>query len=169
MNALFWLGSFLLFSFSAAENAHEFHVSKTEIDYNGDEDALQITLHIFLDDLELSMQKQGADKQFLCTEKELPGADSVYLAYLKNNFQIEINGGQVADYQWVGKEISADLAAVWTYIEIPNVTDLTDISVKNSIILDIHDDQKNIVQIRGAAGSGYFMLRKEAETQKVEF
>ena len=169
MNVLLLLGTLLFSVLPFANEAHEFHVSKTEIDYNGSEKALQITLHIFLDDLELSMQRQGAQKQFLCTEKELPGADSVYLAYLKNNFQLEINDGQAVDYQWVGKEISNDLAAVWTYIEVPNVTTLRDIKVRNSIILDVHDDQKNIVQIRGAAGSGYFMLRKEAEVQRVEF
>lgn len=169
MKSTFLLCFFLCLSFLNGEEAHEFHVSKCQIDYKQSESALQITLHIFLDDLELSMQKQGLEKQFLCTEKELEGADEAYFAYLKNNFRITLNNGQAVDYQWIGKEISNDLAAVWTYLEIPDITDLSEISVQNLVLMDVHDDQKNIVQIRGDAGAGYFLLQRGKDTQSVSF
>lgn len=169
MKLIFLLGAFLCLPLTDGDIIHEFHVSKCEIDYNTSENALQITLHIFLDDLELSMEAQGAEKQFLCTEKELEGADNVYFDYLKKNFQISLNNGKIVKYQWIGKEISDDLAAVWTYLEITNVTDLSDISVKNTVLMDVHDDQKNIVQIKGGGARGYFLLQRGKEKQSVSF
>jgi hypothetical protein len=169
MKLIFLLCAFLCLPFTESNHAHEFHVSKCEIDYNTSENALQITLHIFLDDLELSMLAQGAEKQFLCTEKELENAETVYFEYLKENFQINLNNGELADYQWIGKEISDDLAAVWTYLEVPNVTDLSGISVKNTVLMDVHDDQKNIVQIKGGGARGYFLLQRGKEKQSVSF
>lgn len=169
MKLIFLLSAFLCFPLTNVEEAHEFHVSKCQIDYKKAESALQITLHIFLDDLELSMQNQGTEKQFLCTEKELADADEVYFEYLKNNFRLTLNNGQEVDYQWIGKEISNDLFAVWTYLEVPNVTDLSEISVQNLVLMDVHDDQKNIVQIRGDAGAGYFLLQRGKDKQSVSF
>ena len=169
MKLFFFLFAFALSAFAGGGKAHEFHVSKCEIDHNLREKALQITLHIFLDDLELSMQAAGTDKQFLCTEKELPTADSVYFAYLRDNFQLKTNSGNPAKYDYIGKEISDDLAAVWTYLEVTDVETLSDLTVRNSIILNVHDDQRNIVQIKGGSGSGYFMLQRGKEEQKVEF
>lgn len=169
MKLILLLCAFLCLPLAESENAHEFHVSKCEIDYNTAESALQITLHIFLDDLELSMQAQGTEKQFLCTEKELQNAEAVYFEYLKRNFQITLDNGEIADYQWIGKEISDDLAAVWTYLEVTNVANLSGLSVENTVLMDVHDDQKNIVQIKGGGAKGYFLLQRGKEKQSVNF
>lgn len=149
--------------------AHEFHVSQCEIDYNTREQALQITLHIFLDDLELSMKNQGAGELFLCTEKETETAEKELIDYLRRNFKINLDKGEEIKYNWIGKEISEDLAGVWCYVEIPNITTMQQLDVTNTIIFDIHADQKNIVQIKGAPRSGYFMLMKGKEKESLIF
>lgn len=153
---------------ASVTTSHEFHISKCEIDYNKSEKALQVTLHIFLDDLELSIEQQMAEKLFLCTKKETANADSLFFRYLKDNFKIKLNE-KTTEMNWIGKEISEDLAAVWCYIEIPVPQEIASIEVQNSIILNVYEDQKNIVQLKGGGKSGYFMLQRGSDSKTITF
>jgi hypothetical protein len=157
-----------LYVFTAL-TAHEFHVSKTLIEFNEQDQALQISMHIFLDDLEDALRLRGADQLYLCTEKETPEAEGYLETYLRKNFEIQLNDQDV-DYTFLGKEISEDLAAAWCYIEIPNVTLVESLAVRNELLLDLYDDQKNIIHIIGPAGKqGYFMFQKGDTQDRVRF
>lgn len=163
----------LLATFSTFEKttleAHQFHVSKAQVEYSAESEALQISLHIFLDDLEFALEEKGASNLFLCSEREAENAEEMLQKYLSQQFQIKIDG-TTQTYQYIGKEISEDLAAVWCYFEIPKITAPKSIEVTNEILMDLYDDQKNIVHIIGPDNAqGYFMFQKGNSTDKVEF
>ncbi|MEN0003175.1 MAG: DUF6702 family protein [Bacteroidota bacterium] len=148
---------------------HEFHLSKTLVEYNPTDQALQISMHIYLDDLEAALRLKGADELYLCTEKEVPEAEAMLETYLRKKFKISLNE-QEANYNFLGKEISEDLLAAWCYIEIPNVTEVTSLGVTNAILLDLYDDQKNIIHIIGPERrEGYFMFQKGEVSDSVAF
>ena len=152
-----------------ADAAHEFHISKCQIDFDEATEALQVTLHIFLDDLEEALKAQGADKMFLCTDKEHEKAEKYLFRYLQQRFKLIVNGEEVS-FEFVGKEQSEDLQAVWCYLEVSNVKILNSIEVTNSLLMEIFDDQKNIVHIMAPGGKqGYFLFQKGQEKDKVTF
>lgn len=126
--------------------AHVFHVSRCEIRHNTAKQSLEVTMHIFIDDLEAALKKQGHDKLFLCSERENASANKYLVAYIQQNFQLEINGQAVA-YNFIGKETSDDMLAAWCYFEIPKVKTVKSVLVKDKMLFELFSDQKHIIQI----------------------
>ncbi len=148
---------------------HEFHISKCQIDYNVEEQALQMTLHLFLDDLEDALQREGVDKQFLCTEKEKNNADKHLYEYLQKYFLLQVNQSKVS-YEFVGKEQSADLQGVWVYLEVTGVNSVAELTVSNRLLLDLFDDQKNITSISVPPGKQrYFILDRSKSQESINY
>jgi hypothetical protein len=148
---------------------HGFHLSQTLIEYNESEAALQISMSLTLDDLEKALEDAGAPRLHLCTEKEHDSGNELIFNYLKRNFEISVNGEATA-YDWIGKELNDDMEGVWIYLEITNLSELKEIEVKNQILIEALDDQKNIVQIKGPQSKqGYFMFRKGHLVDEVVF
>ena len=149
--------------------AHEFHISKCLIEFNEKEKALQFTLHLFIDDLEEALKLQGADKLFICTEKEAETAEDYIYKYLQQKLSISLEGKEVG-YTFIGKEMSEDMVAVWCYLEIENVENIHQLHVKNSILLEAFDDQKNIISIIGPnKKKGYLLFNNAKNEETLEF
>jgi hypothetical protein len=162
-----WLFLFILHFGSISANnyvflphKHSFHISKSEIKYNAPDNALQITTHIFLDDFEKALAKQTPTKLNIGTPTEHTTTNTLIENYLKTHFQLTINDINIA-YNFIGKEISSDYAAVWCYMEVKNVASLKKITVKNNILTEIYSDQKNIINLTLPNGKqGYLMFDK---------
>lgn len=166
MNYLFFLIFNLFQSASHPSSAlpngiiHAFHLSKTDMTFKPKDKSMEIILHIFIDDLELGLEKQGHKKLFVGTERELQQVNDLILKYLQNNFKVKVNNKQIA-YTWVGKETTFDKQALWVYLEMKNVKNIQNIFVENKILTEVFDDQKNIVQINvPSKKQGYFLLDK---------
>ncbi len=128
--------------------AHDIHLSMMEVEYVAERQALQITESIFLDDLDFTFEDLGFGKQFLCTEMETDTAEAVLHAYMSERLSFSINGEPVL-WEFIGKEISPDLASVYVHIYIPNVGTLESLTIENSVLFEKYDDQKTIVHIKG--------------------
>lgn len=127
---------------------HEFHLSKCQIDYNTEEHALQISMHLFIDDFEEALKKEVTDKLYICTKKEHNDAEKYIADYLNQNFQLEVDGEAVS-YNFIGKEPSEDLLGVWCYLEVENISSIKKLNVKNKVLMESFEDQKNIVSVNG--------------------
>jgi hypothetical protein len=148
---------------------HQFHISKTDVTFKPTEKSLQITMHIFIDDLEKSLEKQGITKLYIGTEKEKQEANGLIIKYLQSNFLIKLNNKAIA-YDFLGKETSNDKQAIWVYLEAKNVKDIKQIFVENKIITETYSDQKNIVQINvPSKKQGYFLLDKNKTSEIASF
>ncbi len=156
----FFIFVFLICSNFALANVspHPFHVSKTDIVYDEKTQSVQITAHIFIDDLEMAFRKQGVENLNIGTEKEGSMTNQFITEYLKRHFKIKINT-QFIDYQWIGKENTDDLKAIWIYLEVKNVTQLQRLEVIDEVMIDVFSDQQNIISIVGPQKKkGYFLL-----------
>ena len=148
---------------------HAFHISKTDLAFKPKEKSVEITMHVFIDDLETALEKQGNSKLFVGSEKEKPEAKSLIVNYLQQNFKIQINGKKV-NYAFVGTEPTTDKQAIWMYLEIKNVRDIKNITVENSVLTELHSDQKNIVQINvPTKKQGYFTLDRNQPSDTARF
>lgn len=166
---LLLLSSTTIFSNEEIAPPHEFHISKCLIEYNEKEKALQVTLHLFIDDLEDALKAQGADELFICTEKESEKAEEYIYKYLQQKLEISLDE-QAVDYTFLGKEMSEDMVAVWCYLELENVESFNQLYVKNRILLDTFDDQKNIISIIGPQKKkGYLLFNNSKDEETLEF
>ena len=159
---------FLIASLSNS-TLHKFHISKSVIAYSEPDQALQITLYLFIDDLENALKKQGIDKLFLCTKKETAEAEAVIFEYIQQKFKIEIDQ-EAYNYEFIGKEASEDLQAVWCYLEISDIAPPKEIKLDNSLLVEMFDDQKNMVNIVGPnKAKSYLMMSKTKLTAHIQF
>jgi hypothetical protein len=158
-----------LSSWGVTPPLHKFHVSKCLVEFNEPEQALQMSMHIFLDDLEEALRKKGADDLFICTKMESEDAEVHMSQYVANNFIIEVNG-EVLEYEFLGKEPSEDLQGVWCYLEILNVTSVKNLKITNNILLEVYDDQKNVISIIGPdRRKGMMLLQRGQSSEEVSF
>ncbi len=161
--------AFLLSITAAHSELHEFHVSKCMVEYNEAEQALQISLHVFIDDFEEALRRQGKDKLFICTKKEVAEASTYIAEYLAQHFRLTVDGKPVS-FEFLGKEISNDLAGMWCYLEITGVKKMATLGIENDILLEVFDDQKNLVNIIGPGRTqGAVLLQRGASSELIEF
>ena len=161
---------FLSFFGSPVAGDHEFHMSKCEVAFNESDSAIQVSLHLFIDDLEEGLAAKGHKNLKICTDKEAPDAEEYMAAYLQENFTIKVNGDSLA-YTFIGKEESEDLLAVWCYLEIENITSINQLTIKNKILTSIFEDQKNIVSVSTTSEGrkGYFLFDAKNIEDSVSF
>ena len=145
--------------FHGVESIHDFHVSKVDVEYNVKTSAFEITGHIFIDDLEDALRLKGQDSLYLCTKREVENADEFVEAYLNDRMKITLDGVETR-YNYLGKEISDDLMALWFYLEIEDAQPVESISVKCSLLMELFDDQTNLVKIQYSnRQKKYFMFQ----------
>ncbi len=157
--------SIYLYILFHALSAHDFHLSKTEIRYKEDVSAIQVSTHIFIDDLEETLALQGYKDLSLFTKNEDPLADEYIYTYLQSTLLIDVDGVPLK-FDWVGKEMSEDLAAVWCYLEVPNLQVHNEINVLNKVLHDLFDDQKNVVSFQYNASSKQHMFFSRGDKPK---
>lgn len=130
---------------------HDIHLTKAQVDVNVAEQSVQVSMHIFLDDLEKVIQEEtGFTKTMhLGTEKEVPEGDSLLAVYLSNHFLITANE-QPLSFSFVGKENSQDLLAIWCYFEFPlSEIPTKDLTLTNNVLMELYKDQQNIITLSG--------------------
>jgi hypothetical protein len=137
---------------------HAFHFCKTELNYDAASKAIQITIHIYKDDLETALIKNGF-KEPNITKGLINGKLDEYIeAYINKVFIISQESKGVA-LNWLGKEDSDDKMAYYCYLECPINSTLGQFMVKNNILLEVYKDQKNIVSVaKNRKKIDYFVL-----------
>jgi hypothetical protein len=146
---------------------HPIHLSITEIDHNEKSKALQVTMRIFVDDLELSIRKKIGDEELDILE---PGkgrkTDDLVREYLADRVKMKVDK-KAAKLNYIGHEIEGP--AMICYIEIENVKKFSTIEVTNKVILEIHDDQSNLVNVNYKEKVKSIRLSNETPTASITF
>ncbi len=126
-------------------NLHKLHVSLTKIVYKKETKTLQITTRLFIDDIENALDKKYGIKTELDNERELKNTDGYLEKYLKENLQIVADNKNI-NLQYLGKEYEDDI--VYLYFEMENIPDFKQLTIKNTLLFDLFEDQRNIVKFK---------------------
>ncbi len=157
----------MLINFLVAFFLHPVHVSVTEVEYSEKNKSLQITFRIFIDDLELSIQKKlNQESLDLLEPKNGMTTNQLVSAYLNEHFKIKLDGKQ-AKIKYLTHEIE-DLAII-CYLEIENVRKIKSLEVTNTVIQEIHADQSNLVHITYKGPVKSFRLMRDKPTEVLQF
>lgn len=148
---------------------HDFHLSKSLVEYSEADKALQISLYVFIDDLEEALRQNGADNLFIGTEKEDASAEKHMAAYFQNTFKIHVDDKE-KQFEFLGKELSEDMIAVWCYLEIGELENLKTLKIKNSLLMEVFNDQTNMVTVKGPGNKrGGFLFQKGNDEGRMAF
>lgn len=150
---------FTLFSFKAWANApHDIHISVCELRYNSTSGAFEVSIKIFIDDLELALSREGVTGLSIGTAKELASANDKIAAYLKKHFNIQL-AGQTLAHEFLGKEVSEDYLAVWCYIQLkakPSAGQRC--AITNDILFEMYEDQKTLMDVRMSKNHNEYVI-----------
>ena len=144
---------------------HDFHISRTEINYDQKTHEIQIAAHLFIDDFESALVKLGSPKLHLCTPEEDQSTDDAIEKYLNNKMKVIIAGKPIIA-TFLGKETSSDKMAVWCYLEISNVKNISDLTIENKLLNEIYNDQKNITDFTVNKKRKAFIIFDSDKTQE---
>ncbi|MBO2544518.1 hypothetical protein J0871_08860 [Salegentibacter sp. BDJ18] len=159
------LASFFLLS-AFKSGAHEFYLSVTEIEYNNEEQSLQIITRVFIDDFQ-NVLNERFDADIQLSQEAEEGAVTEHISkYLNQKLRLKINGEEL-QLNYLGKEYDADQLVL--YIEVENVAAFDEIEVTNEILTDLFDDQKNVVHVKVNNKTKSLLLMRQQETEKLTF
>lgn len=123
---------------------HDFHVSRSEINYETSSGDIQIAVHVFIDDLESAIARSGTSGLKIYMPGENNNADEHIEKYLRSRLSVAVGNSGVKPI-FIGRELSKDKMAVWCYLEVPGQKNVSAIRVNNSLLTELYNDQKNIV------------------------
>ena len=146
-----------LFAFTVA---HKFYVSVTNVGYSEKDGSLQITMRIFIDDLEAVLKERYGVDTKLATDDETEVADELIEKYLRTKFLIEIDD-EGATYDFLGKEYDNDLVICYLELTKVDLLEIQSITIQNEVLTDLFDEQQNIVHFKIKDKKRSFVLIKE--------
>lgn len=145
---------------------HKYYVSLCEIEYLKEKQSIQITLGVFIEDIEVSLNKNTGKQLNLASKTEVANVNDYYKKYLNEHLQISVNGKNQL-FKYIGKEYDGDI--VRFYLEITNIKELKSIEVFNNILTEDFSDQKNIVKIKVKDFNKTFYLNKSNNKSLLKF
>ncbi len=143
-----------LFAFST----HRYYLSLTQIKFKEESKSVQIIINVFMDDIELALNKDYNIDLQLTTKKELPNNDVYFEKYLRDKLQFTIDGTQ-KKFNYIGKEYENDL--VYFYIEIESINQVKTIKINNKILIKHFPEQQNLIKSNVGKKNKSILLNNE--------
>lgn len=122
---------------------HKFYVSVTQIDYVEEQKSVQIISRVFLDDLEDALNERFNESIRISSDESDTTYDTYIEDYFKSKIGITING-KVQKLEFIGKSLDLDMMVV--YLEIPAIQSIKTIDIKNTVLIEIFEEQQNIIR-----------------------
>ena len=110
-----------------AFTTHKYYLSLTQIEYNENEKSLQVIINVFMDDIELALNKDYSIDLNLTTKKEPKNVDQYFKKYLKEKLSFKYKDNDLT-FNYLGKEYEGDL--VYFYLEIKNINTPTSLELR---------------------------------------
>ena len=143
-----------------AYSVHKYYLSLTTVEYKEDQKTLQITMRIFIDDLQETINKTYQKEfEFSETIKDKT-IDSLLSEYIIANFKVEIDNTN-KNFTYLGKQFENDV--IYLYLEILQLENFRAIAIKNTMLISLYPDQKNIIKLKVDDRKKTFVLTKKKD------
>jgi len=119
-------------------------MSTLEVNHNAEERTLEVSCRIFTDDFENALGKAFRTKASFYEPALKTKMDSLVKKYIQAHLQITSDGRRI-NLNYLGYEREEE--AVYVYVEGMNVGSVKKMTVYNSVMHDLFDDQSNILHI----------------------
>lgn len=122
---------------------HKYYMGIFQVDFVPQKKRIQVTTRIFMDDLNLALEKKYHVKSNLGTELESPQDEVNLKKYLAEKFIIKVNR-VVKPITYLSKELEANVMIC--YLKIPEISKINSLEIENSLLMEWNSDQQNIIQ-----------------------
>lgn len=157
----------LLILISIFIGVHPLHVSVTEIDMDEKDKALEITMRVFIDDVELALRKKLNQPELdVLNLKNGLTLDQLMTDYLRDHLKISLDK-KIQKIKYLGHEIE-DEGFIF-YNEVSAIKKWQTIEVQNDIIMETHSDQSNLVHVKVKDKIKSMRLTNENPVEKLTF
>ena len=144
----------LMQSVNLQHKSHDYYVSTTEINYNREDNTLQITIRMFVYDFEKMIKERDFNLK-VDPDSNNKKVNQILNIYIFKNFKIMVNN-KLVEFYFLGKEYKEDLAQV--YYEINLNENINSITFENSILFDFFENQQNIIHFKDGKLRKSFLL-----------
>jgi hypothetical protein len=155
---------FLLFTL--AFTSHKYYLSLTQVEYNKEQNRLEVIINVFMDDIEIAVNKEYDVDLRLTTKQELEDVDIYFKKYLLKNLSFLVNDKPV-EYSFIGKEYEGEL--VYFYIESSVIEDPSALQVNNTILFDYFEQQQNVIKFKNGSKRQSKILSKNNNKALLNF
>lgn len=146
---------------------HEFYLSTTSVDFVLDKNEIQITSQFFVDDIE-NLIKFQTPNNTLIFEKTYSEDTNLFLRdFIDKNFKISINK-KTHELIYLGYELKDDLLVVYYETKLSN-SEVFDLEVFNSFLVNFIESQKNIIHLKFKNLKKSFLLTSLNKTFQYSF
>jgi hypothetical protein len=126
------------------EAVHPIHIATVEIEHNATEKTLEITCKTFWDDFENILSKINKTRVDLTSDKATDENGKKIFSYINSHLSISIDG-KLMPLSFVGYE--KEDVVVYSYLQADNVTTVKNVSIVNTLMHDMFDDQVEIIHM----------------------
>ena len=124
---------------------HPFFVSVIEINHNMKDATVEISVRIFTEDLEKTLQKYSTNKMDIINPNDKTLLEKQISQYISQKIKMKING-QTVTLNYIGHEIQKE--SVWSYFEITKITEVKKVEIDCTLLYDFEKSQSNIIHIK---------------------
>jgi hypothetical protein len=140
---------------AALSMVHPFYVSVIEINHNPTEATAEISVRIFTDDLEKTLQKQSTSSIDIIKPTNKALIDQQINQYIGKHLLLKINGKAVK-FNYIGYEIIKE--STWSYFEVVDVKTLNSIDINCTILHDFETSQINLFHVKSKGNQKSYKL-----------
>jgi len=155
-----------IFTFCASLLPHPFHVTVCEIEHDSKNNALQVSQRMFLSDLEETLNKVYDIRIDIVNPENKSYRDSLIENYVLSHLIIMVNN-KPRKHTYIGHEMEGD--ALWCYIEYYGVKKIEELSITNTVFLDVYDDQSTILHMKYNGETKSKRLTRLKPTEQFKF
>ncbi len=135
---------------------HPLHVSICNMELNDKEN--EVSIKLYKDDFALALKNNF--QVDVPMEKADESANSQFiLKYVESCFQVEVNNSKILRLDYKYSEINED--AIWIYFKCENFTGIKQLKIRNTLMLDLWEDQTNLLIINFKGKENGYRFNKE--------
>lgn len=162
----------LLFAFATSLHAHSLHQSTAEAEYNPTTKKLEVSLTVFINDLELALVRQS-EREMRIDKTPAAEFDAQIQAYLAKTFVVTDAAGKTAKIEWVGRQIedeskTSDDPTVTLFFEILLPSGLVNATLRHTVFGDLFKDQSHLLHLRNGPRKAELRLTNAEATHVLE-
>jgi hypothetical protein len=156
----------LVFCSLSAFEIHKFYMAIFQVNYAPEKKMLQITSRIFMDDLNLALEKKYGKKTNLGLEKETVEDLNLLKKYFNENLIIKVNG-QTKPVVFLSKDVEGYVLIC--YCRVSDVAKLQSAEITNTVLSHWNSEQQNILHCTAFGEKKTVLFTASNKTEVLKF
>ncbi len=153
-------------------HAHSLHQSTAEAEYNPTTKKLEVSLIVFINDLELALIRQS-EREMRLDKTPAAEFDAQIQIYLAKTFVVTDASGKKAKITWVGRQLDEESKKsndpmVTLFFEIGLPDGPNGKTLRHSVFHDLFNDQINLLHLRHETRQAELRFTKDEALKKID-